>query len=269
MNKFVVYILLLLPGYVFGQLFPRVPGFTGNIKKVTERRYGKEMNALKRDSGVFKPKTFSGWETIYQFEDSKLVNRTSQLNGEVNAYYLYQREQVGNKRIEREIIQNNAKGQKGDYIEYENFINAEGKVEKVNFWSFDARNNARELFLVEMNAVYDKGQLMAYTRHSIKENGEMDSGEKCILFYDASDRLIRMERQDIATNFKTILYYYYNRRGFVNRFFIDYLVGLRNDQNTQKQDIYYKYDRRGNWIRRYWISDKKRRLEDKRKIKYN
>ena len=269
MNKFVVYILLLLPGYVFGQLFPRVPGFTGNIKKVTERRYGKEMNASKRDSGVFKPKTYSGWETIYHFEDSKLVNRISQLNGQVNADYLYQYKQVGNRRIDREIIQDNAKGQKGDYIEYENFINAEGQVEKVNFWSFNARENVRELFLVEMNAGYDNGKLMDYTRHSVKENEEMDSGEKCSLFYDPSERLVRMERQDIASNFKTILYYYYNKRGFLNRFSIDYLVGLRNDQNTQKHDVYYKYDRRGNWIRRYWISDKKRRLEDKRKIKYN
>lgn len=227
------------------------------------------MNALKRDSGVFKPKTFSGWETIYQFENSKLVNRTSQLNGTVNADYQYQREQVGDIRTEREIIQDNAKGQKGDYIEYENFINAEGQVEKVNFWSFTAKENVRELFLVEMNAGYDKGKLMVYMRHSVKEDGEMDTGEKCSLFYDASDHLIRMERQDIASNFKTILYYYYNKRGFVNRFSIDYLVGLRNDQNTKKQDIYYKYDRQGNWTRRYWISDKKRRLEDKRKIKYS
>ena len=268
MKKFVVYILLLLPCFAFGQLFPKVPGFIGNIKKVTERRYGKEMNAFKHDSGVFKPKTFSGWEYIYQFENAKLVKRTSKINGEVNADYLYQLEQVGNRRIEREVIQDNAKAQKGDYIEYENFINAEGQVEKVNFWSFNARENSRELFLVEMNAQYDNGKLMAYTRHSVKENGELDSGEKCSLFYDSSFRLIRMERKDIASSFRTILYYYYNKRGCVNRFSIDYLVGLRNDQNTQRQDIHYKYDRRGNWIRRYWISGKKMRLEDKRKIKY-
>jgi len=269
MNKFVVYLLILMPGFALGQLFPRLPDFAGHIKKVTERRYGMEMNASKRDSGVFKPKTFSGWEYVYQFENAKLVSRISKINGEVNAYYLYQREVVGNRRIEREVIQNNGKGQKGDYIEYENFLNSDGQVEKVNFWSFNARDNSRELFLVEKNAEYNNGKLMAYTRHTVKEGGDLDTGEKCSLFYDVSENLNRIERQDIATNFKTVLYYNYNKRGRVNRFSIDYLVGLRNDQNTTRQDIYYKYDRHGNWIRRYWISDKKRRLEDKRKIKYN
>jgi hypothetical protein len=78
-----------------------------------------------------------------------------------------------------------------------------------------------------------------------------------------------MERQDIISGFKTILYYYYNRRGAVTHFAIDYLVGLRNDQNSEQQDVYYKYDRRGNWTHRYWVADKKRRLEDRRKIKYS
>lgn len=236
---------------------------------MTERRYGKEMNALQRDSGVFKPKAFSGWEYVYQFEDAKLVKRTNTINGEIDADFLYQREKIGNRRIVREVILDDVNGQKGDYIEYENFINVKGQVEKVNFWSFNDKENSRELFRIEMNAKYDNGMLLGYTRHAIKENGDMDSGETCSLIYDSTDRLIRLERKDIATGLKTILYYQYNRRGFVDLFSIDYLVGLRNDQNTQKQVIRYKYDHRGNWVRRYWMSDDEKRLEDKRRIKYS
>ncbi|HEY3373346.1 MAG TPA: hypothetical protein VGK10_21055 [Prolixibacteraceae bacterium] len=269
MKKFLAYILLLLPGFALGQLFPKLPDFRGHIQNVTERRYGKEMNATQKDSGVFKPKAFSGWEYFYQFENSKLAQRTSKMNGEVNANYLYQREELGNRRIEREILQDSLKGKKGDYIEYENFINERGEVERVNFWSYNARENRRDLFLVEMNAEYDHAKLMSYTRHVILANGDMDTGEKCSLFYDSSDRLVRMERKDIATGLNTILYYYYNKKGFVNRFSIDYLVGLRNDQNTQRQDIHYKYDRRGNWVKRYWVAENKKRLEDRRKIKYS
>lgn len=269
MKNFVIYILLLLPVFSFGQLFPKVPDFKGNISKVTERRYGKELSVYKQDSGVFRPKAFSGWEYVYQFEDTLLVKRTTTINGVINADYLYQRQELGNRRIEREIIQKSEIGQKGDYIEYENFINAEGQIDKVNFWSFNARDNSRELFLVEMDASYVNGKLMGYTRHSITDKGEMDRGEHCSLVYDNAGRLIHMERQDIATGFKTILYYHYNRRGLVNRFSVDYLVGLRNDQNTHRQVINYKYDRRGNWVKRYWISEKNKRLEDKRKIKYS
>lgn len=269
MKKFLIYILLLLPGFALGQLFPKLPDFTGKIKNVTERRYGKEMNAYKGDSAVFRPKAFSGWEYTYQFEDAKLVKKTNRVNGEINADYSYERQEAGNKRIEREVIQDSISGQKGDYIEYENFINAQGQVEKVNYWSFNARDKSRELFLVELNAEYENDKLMSYSRHTILENGDMDSGEKCSLFYDNSGHLIRMERKDMASNFKTVLYYYYNKKGLVNRFSIDYLVGLRNDQNTQRQDVHYKYDRQGNWIRRYWMTDNKRRLEDKRKIKYS
>jgi len=269
MDKFIVYLLLLMPGFAFGQLFPKLPDFKGNIKTVTERRYGKEINVFKKDSGVFRPKEFSGWEFFYQFKDAQLVQKTNKEMGIIHADYLYQREETGNRKIEREVIKEAVNGKKGDYLEYENFINPRGQVEKVNYWSFDAQANSRVLFLVEMNAVYDQSRLKSYTRHAVLENGEMDTGEKCSLFYDSSNRLIRMEREDIATNFKTILYYYYNKRGNVILFSIDYLVGLRNDQNTSRQDVHYKYDRRGNWIRRYWVADNKRRLEDKRKIKYS
>lgn len=268
--KTLLTILLLLPVFTFAQLFPKVGDFKGNIRKVTERSYGKEMNTYKKDSGVFRPKVFSGWEYIYDFDkQGKLIKRTNRINGALDAAYRYEREDAGNRKIEREIILEDSKNRKGDYIEYENFINAQGQIEKVNYWSYDARENKRELFLVEQNAEYDKDRLISYTRHTVTETGELDSGEKCSLFYNARGWLIRIERQDIVSGFKTILYYNYNRSGSVSHFSIDYLVGLRNDQNTQKQDVYYKYDRKGNWTHRYWVADKKRRLEDKRKIKYS
>ena len=154
MKKFVVYILLLMPVLALGQLFPKLPDFKGNIKHVTERRYGKELNTIKRDSGVFKPKVFSGWQFDYQFENAKLAQRTVKMNGKINADYLYQFEEIGNRRIEREVTQENLSGQNGDYVEYENFINSAGQVEKVNFWSFNSKENKRELYMVEMNTEY-------------------------------------------------------------------------------------------------------------------
>jgi hypothetical protein len=46
------------------------------------------------------------------------------------------------------------------------------------------------------------------------------------------------------------------------------MVGLRNDQNKQRQENFFKYDRRGNWTKKYWIVDDKKLLEARRKIRY-
>lgn len=271
MKQFAIYFLLLLPGMAFGQLFPKVPEFKGDIEKVIEKKYGKIESTSKGDSGVFKPGKYAGWDYIYLFDaNSKLVKRTNLSQGRIISDYMYQRDTINNRRIEREIILQNPEKEVGDYIEYENFINQKGKVEKVNVWSFEARKNTKQLFLVEMNAEYDKDKLISFTRHNVLENGDLDTGEKCSLFYDNFGRLMRIERKDIMLNLKTIIYYFYNNKGFVNRYSIDYLVGLRNDQNTQKQDVFYKYDRQGNWVKRYyWISEKKKELESKRNIKYH
>jgi hypothetical protein len=270
MKKISLSILMLFPIMVFGQLFPKVPEFRGDIAKVTERKYG-EVVISKGDSGVFKPGKYSGWDYVYLFDTkSKLVKRTNLSQGQVISDYYYQRDTIGNRRIVREVILQNPEKEKGDYIEYENFINKDGQVEKVNFWSYEAQKNKKELYLIEMNAEYDKDKLISFTRYNVNENGELDTGEKCSLFYDNFGRLMRIERKDNILNLKTIIYYFYNSNGLVNIYSIDYLVGLRDDVNKQKQDIYYKYDRQGNWIKRYyWISEKKKGLESKRIIKYH
>lgn len=269
MKKFAFYLLLLIPCLTSGQLLPKLADFKGNIEKVTEKRYGKEVNSAKGDSGVFKPGKYSGWKYIYLFdENSKLVKRTSTFQKKIRAEYFYESNIFGNKRVIIEITEKNEQNQAIEYIEYENITDSEGKIQEVGFWSFNQQNNKKELFLVEKDVEYKNDQLTSFTRYNIKENGDTDDGEKCGLFYDSSGRLIRIERKDNITNFNTILYYKYNRHGLVNHFSIDYMVGLRDDQNKQQQENYFKYDRRGNWTKRYWISDNKKQLEAKRKIKY-
>ncbi|MDP2114088.1 MAG: hypothetical protein Q8K69_08530 [Bacteroidota bacterium] len=269
MKKIAAYLFLLLPYFVSGQLFPKLADFNGNIEKVMERRYGKEVTLAKGDSGVFKPGKYSGWEYIYLFgENSKLLKRTSTFRKEIRAEYFYESSTIGNKRIVREITGQNRSGQEVEYIEYENFTDSAGRIQRVEFWSFNQQKNVRELFLVEKDVEYQNDQLISFTRYNIKENGDYDDGEKCDLFYDSSGRLIRIERKEIVLNYNTVLYYDYNNRGNVTRFSIDYLVGLRNYQNNQRQEYYFKYDRHGNWTKRYWIADDKKKLEAKRKIKY-
>jgi len=93
-------------------------------------------------------------------------------------------------------------------------------------------------------------------------------GEKCTVFYDSDDRLIRIERMDMGTGLKNILYYSYNENGFPEHYSVDYLVGLDIYGKNPKQDIYYKYDRKGNWTRMYWNSGENTRVEVRRNIQY-
>jgi len=262
-------IWFLLPLITFGQLFPKLPEFRGNIEKVTEKRYGKELNQTKNDSAVFKPGKYSGWKHTYLFdENSKLEKRTYSFQNKVLTEYSYQRNKMVDRIIEREVIERDNEGHMGDYVDYENFTDSDGRITKVNFWNVDHQKNIRQLFMVEMNAEYKNGKLMSFTRHNVSENGDMDTGERCELFYDSADRLIRIERRDIESNLTTILSYTLSTKGFLNHYSVDFLVGLPVYGKNTQQDIYYKCDKQGNWVKKYRFADKKKLVEAKRKIKY-
>jgi len=264
-----ILVLLLLPSITFGQLFPKLPEFRGNIEKVIEKRYGKELNPTKKDSAVFKPGKYSGWKYTYLFdENSKLKSRINSFQNKVLTKYSYQRNKMGDRIIEREIIEKDDRGHAGDYVEYENFTDSDGRITKVNFWAVDQQKNTRELFLIEINAEYRQGKLISFTRHNVSEKGDIDSGEKCELFYDSADRLVRIERKDIESDMKTELSYTLNTNGFLDHYSIDFLVGLPVYGKNPKQDIYYNCDKHGNWVKKYWLADKKKLVEAKRTIKY-
>jgi hypothetical protein len=270
MKIFTTYFLLFLPFITFGQLFPKVDDFKGNIEKVVEKKYGKEVSNIKLIKGIYHPKAFSGWKYTYLFDkNSNLTKKTTTFQGKVIADYLYQRDTIENRFIEREITTNNNNDIGGYYIEYEYFKNTAGQIEKINYWTFNARECIRELYQIEQNTEYKSDKLISFTRQNIEINGDTATGEKCNLYYDSSGKLIRIERKDIESGFKTSFQYYYNEKGFVSRYSVDFLVELQEyGKKDQIQDIYYKYDRHGNWKQMYWKSGKQKRVQAKRIIKY-
>jgi YD repeat-containing protein len=269
MKLIIISIIFLLPGFASAQLFPKIVDFHGNISMVTEKRYGKELSPTKKDSGLFKPGKYSGWKYTYLFdENSKIVKQTNTFQDKIQSVYTYQRSKIGDRMIEREIIENDKRGLDRNAIEYENFIDTDGRIVKVNYWSVDTQTNSRLLFLTELNAEYKLGKLISFIRHNIDETGKIDTGERCELYYDSAGRLIRIERKDIESNLKTVLDYTYNQRGFLDHYSVDFLVGIPVYGKNPKQDIYYKCDSQGNWIKKYWLTDKKKLVEAKRIIKY-
>jgi len=269
MKKLAIYFMILMPCLAFGQLFPKVPDFKGNIREVVEKKYGKEARSFRFLGITYRSATFSGWKYTFDFdENSKLVKQTEAFKNEIRAEYIYQRKTEGSQQIVREITTDNNSGHEGDYLETENYFDQKGRLEKVNYRSFDAKSGKSSLYLIEKDAKYIGERLSSFSRQLIDENGDTSGTEVCKLFYDSSGRLSRIERADAVSGFKTTIYYHYNNRGWVVQYSVDLLTELQEIGKNQVQHIYYSYDSHGNWTRSYWLKDKKKHLEAKRKNKY-
>lgn len=262
--------MLLFPFVCFGQLFPNIPDFKGNLAEITEIGTGKEMKLF----GIFKktyyPGLASGWKYTFEFnENSKLIKRTNSFKDEVKSSCWYQSDRVENRFIERETNSSEGDNRQGDYVEYENFVNAEGQIVQVNYWEYRANENIRERYLVENNTEYQDGRLISFNRQNVDENGEFRNAEKCNLYYNSRGQVARFERINIATGLKTVLSYKYDNKGFMYHYSIDFLIDLveYNGEN-QSQEFFYEYDDQGNWTKMYLKTDGKKRLQAKRRIKY-
>ncbi|MFA5328674.1 MAG: hypothetical protein WC384_12855 [Prolixibacteraceae bacterium] len=270
MKILAAYILLFLPIFSWGQLFPEIPNFKGKIEKIVEIRYGKEDKTLNFLERIFRPAVPSGWEFQYQFDqNSRLKKRTNTFLGEIKAEYEYHTINTEISTIDQEINTGENNGQKGDYFEFENFKDPSGKIIKVNYTAYSAKDQLRDLYQVDHDPVYRNGRLISFVRQPVNSNGEMSSGEKCTMFYDSNERLSRFERKDLASGFSTVFNYSYNQAGFIRQLSVDFLVEIQEyGKKDQIQDILYKYDSQGNWIKKYWRSGDKYLLEARRRINY-
>ena len=73
-----------------GQLFPAISNFNGDIEKVVEKRYGKEVHLLNRWTGIYLPGCYSGWKYVYHLDtNGRLERRTNSFKGKLRADYIY------------------------------------------------------------------------------------------------------------------------------------------------------------------------------------
>jgi len=270
MKKFATYIFLILPFLSFGQLFPKVGEFRGNIEKVVEIRYGKEGKSLNFLEKIFLPAVLSGWQYIYQFDhNANLVKRTSIFEGTIKEEYTFHRDTTKNVIIEREINTTLNNKQESDYLEYESILDPSGKIIKVTCSAYNSKTKKKELIQIDKDAEYVNNQLMSFLRQSIDSNGNISGEEKISLFYTYSGNLNRLERKDLNSGLSTIINFSYDNARLVIDFSVNFLSELHEyGKKEQNQVILYKYDRNGNWIRKYWKADDKYLLEAKRRIKY-
>jgi len=270
MKLIALYFLILFPCFAFAQFIPEIGEFRGNIERVVESGYGKEDKKLNFIQKIFLPGVLSGWQFIYQFDkNSHLQKRTNTYLGNVRGEYEFVTKTNDRSSIEQEINTGGNNEKKGDYFECENIKDSSGKIIRVNYTAYSAKDNVRELYQTDRDPVYINGRLISFIREQLNSNGKILGSEKCTLFYDSAGRLNRFERKDLESEFTTVFNYTYNKEGFVSHSTIDFLIEIQQyGKKDQIQDIFYKYDNQGNWIRKYWRSGDKYILEAKRKIYY-
>ena len=97
------------------------------------------------------------------------------------------------------------------------------------------------------------------------------------LYYNDKNQVDSILQTD-SKNISRIVYYFeYNRKGLIKSKIVDrnnpdvILSGVRGWEKGRydKYGYFYKYDRFGNWIRRFSITKNRKYLDSKRKIKYD
>jgi YD repeat-containing protein len=269
MKKLAAYFLILLPGLAFAQLFPKVPGFTGNLRQITEKRYGREVPGLKKTDGKYHANAFSGWTLTYRFDkNSRLISRTEVNNGKIESKKQFTYKVDGPLKIIRQTETGIASKENGSFLETQQLLNSGGQISEVDYLSYDAKTGATSLYLVENKASYSNGKLMSFRRIQFDDRGDTTSVEACTLSYDEAGRLAAINRSDVNSGLNTMIHLHYNSRGRIDRYSVDLLAELRGIGNNQVQNIFYKYDRHGNWKRMYRGAGRKKQLEAKRKNIY-
>jgi hypothetical protein len=288
-------ILFLIPMLSFGQLFPSVPDFNGKIDKVIEKHYGKEVYLFNRLTGIYLPRFYSGWTYTYTLNGNGTLNREiHKFKGNLRVDYFYEYDSSENRTFKREIVNGSENNDNGDYIEDEYIFDVNGRIEKVNIWSFHSADSSKEILVVGKYINYDSlNNITSYYRHGIDKDGKEIMGELYILCYDSLSKVIRVEEKSVEQ--KTAIFksddntisakdipglkptlskewiYKYNSKGQVISYTIkNYGEPSKFNSNGRKDyKVFFKYDKSNNWIKMYKQSgNSRKRLEVKRTIEY-
>lgn len=253
----------------WAQLYPNLNDLVGKVEQVTERKYGKEINFILLKKGTYWINIFSGWEYIYDYDlEGRVKKRTVKYNGKLQAEYTYQYETDENKQVSREIVSYDRDEKEGNYLELESFFDSKSRVEKVNYSAFDAKECTKETFLIEHSPVYENRKLISFFRTQINQTGDTTGIEKCIIEYNDLQKPVQITRIDLNSELSIKIFYTYNPENYLSQYSIDFLTEIQEYKKTQIQEIFFEYDKHGNWIKMFKLKDGKNIPEVRRKILY-
>ena len=247
MKKTVAILFAFLPIVVFGQIFPEVSDYVGdNIKEIKEIGY---YSRFKKN----------GWITKTTFSENSLpFNKTNFYKGEKrsNYYFSFIESDSTYKTIKFDSLALNEDAYESMKVYFDKFKN----VQKV------------EIFpdFIESNIKRDTvNRIISYTRRVPSSEFEFT--------YNRQNQVESVIEIYADNTLRKIYKFKYNNKGEISDIVVDHdnpevvLSGVRlySKDRTDKYQYKYKYDKHGNWIKRYSVTKNWKYLNAKRNIVYN
>lgn len=261
-RKILIVLTLIISNQAYGQLIDDVDDYVGmKIKKII--KVGHRNRILK-----------NGWLTEISFiNDSFPTREIYYYKGDLRSDYNFTY-----KRTDSTFQITRVDSLARNDINYEMVRSYFDKARLIyRTETFSKRNS--EPLIVENNFKRDSlGRLISYnqTLPSSSRNNSGDLITTFRLYYNNKNQVDSIIQTDSENISKIVYYFKYNTKGLIQSKIVDHnspdavLGGIRSWKKGKhdKYGYFYKYDKYGNWIKRYSITKNRKYLDSKRKIKY-
>lgn len=261
-KKFLIILTIIISNQAYGQLIVDIDDYVGkNIK---------EIKKVGHRNRIFK----NGWLTEIIFvNDSLPVREKNYYKGDLRSDYHFSYKRT-DSTFQTTKVDSFAR-QDRNYEMEKLYFNEKGLIYKTE--TFTKRDS--EPLVIETDFRRDSlDRLISYCRTVPSEflNNSGDLITTYRLYYNDKNQVDSIVQTD-SENISTIVYYFkYNKRGLTKSKIVDHnnpdvvLGGVRawKKGKYDKYGYYYKYDRYGNWTKRFSITKHRKYLDSKRKIKY-
>lgn len=206
----------------------------------------------------------SGWKSLYRYKHGAIIEQQNFYKGEQRLHESYTYALEGATEVIRQCVVGE-KPCKWTKV----YVDEEDLISRIEI--FGRMDTLRASVVMDQFVYGDSALLMSFvlTKYYLKMG---TSETNCVSFtYSGDSTLIHYLRGCEELEQSELLIR--NAKGQVYTVETDHhdstvvLLGGRSEEG--KQRLYYKFDKRGNWVKQYYVSKKgKKTLEIKRKIKY-
>lgn len=253
---------IIVSNLSYGQLIVEVDDYVGT--KISEIKKIGHRNRIFRN----------GWLTEIRFTNDTLPTREmNNYKGDLRSDYHFNYKRT-DSTFQITKIDSIAKKDR-NYEMKISYFNENGLLYKTE--TFTKRNS--DPLLVETNFTRDSLNRIIYYNQILPSSFRNNSGDLITTYklYYNDKSLVDSIHQIDSENISSITYYFdYNNKGLIKSKIVDHnnpdvvIGGVRpwKKGKYDKYGYYYKYDRFGNWTKRFLITKNWKYLDSKRKIKY-
>lgn len=261
-KKILIILTIIISNQVYGQLIVGVDDYVGiNIKEI--KKIG-HRNRIMKD----------GWFTVISFKNDSLPTREKNYyKGDLRSdyHFSYKRTDSTFQTVKIDSLAREDKNYEMNKSYFDKF-GLIYKTEKIT------KRDSKPI-IIKLDYQRDSlGRIISFflTFPSESRNNSGDLITTSRLYYNDKNQVDSIVKTD-SENISTIVHYFkYNKSGLIKSEIVDHnnrdvvLAGVRGWKKGKydKYGFYCKYDRYGNWTKRFSITKHRKYLDSKRKIKY-